>query len=172
MGGVIGLTYARRYPDSVRSLTLLSVGAQPATHWQAHYYVQRQMLPCSQVQILAQTARSLFGSQLPYSIKEIVALLARDLEESPSLHSLFKLATLPEGGVSVPLMICGSITDPIIPLPNLHDWLQYFKPGDMIWTTPTGAHFFHHFNPMTTSKAIQKFWRSVDVRTRALALRS
>lgn len=167
MGGVIGLTYARRYPETVRSLTLLSVAAQPANTWQAHYYIQRQILTCSQVQVLAQMVRSLFGSQLPYSIQQMVRLLARDLEETPSLHSLFKIATLPQGKVPVPLMICGSKTDPIVPFPNLHEWLGSFKAGDMIWTSQTGSHFFHHFHPDSTSREIQKFWRSVEARSQA-----
>jgi pimeloyl-ACP methyl ester carboxylesterase len=167
MGGIIGLTYARRYPQQVRSLTLLSVGAQPAANWQAHYYVQRQMIPCSQVQILAQTVRSLFGNQPPFAVKQIVMLLARDLEESPSIHSLFKLVTLPKGGVSVPLMICGSKTDPIVTLPNLRDWLTHFKPGDVLWTASAGAHFFHHAYPNETSQEIQKFWRFVEARSEA-----
>jgi|GEM_PF-2838428 len=43
-GGLLGLLYAHRYPERVRSLTLLSVGVHPAIDWQAHYYIQRQML--------------------------------------------------------------------------------------------------------------------------------
>lgn len=176
MGGVIGLTYARRYPERVRSLTLLSVGAQPATTWQAYYYIHRQMLPYNQTQILVRSIRSLFGNQLPYSLKQMVTLFARDLDESPSLHSLFKLSTLPRGGVSVPLMVCGSKTDPLISLPTLHEWLDEFKPGDMLWTCPIGSHFFHHFQPKATSQEMQKFWRSVSARLQAIekkvALRS
>ncbi|MBD2545128.1 MULTISPECIES: alpha/beta fold hydrolase [Planktothricoides] len=53
--GLLGLMYARRYPEKVRSrsvadatsLTLLSVGVHPAVDWQAHYYAQLQVLPCS-----------------------------------------------------------------------------------------------------------------------------
>ncbi|MBD1821588.1 alpha/beta fold hydrolase [Cyanobacteria bacterium FACHB-DQ100] len=168
MGGVIGLTYARRHPEKVRSLTLLAVGAQPATTWQAYYYIQRRMLPYSQTQILAQSVRSLFGNHLPYPLKHMVTLFARDLDESPSIHSLFKLSTLPRGGVSVPLMICGSKTDPLISLPNLYEWIDEFKPGDMIWTAPIGSHFFHHCQAQATSQEIQKFWRCVGARLQAM----
>jgi len=38
------LLYARRYPETVKSLTLLGVGTYSAVDWQAHYYVHRQVL--------------------------------------------------------------------------------------------------------------------------------
>jgi pimeloyl-ACP methyl ester carboxylesterase len=42
-GSVIALDFARRYPEKVRSLTLLSVSSQPAHTWRTHYYVQRDL---------------------------------------------------------------------------------------------------------------------------------
>jgi pimeloyl-ACP methyl ester carboxylesterase len=40
-GGLIGLLYARKYPERVKSLTLLAVGANPAIDWQVHYYARK-----------------------------------------------------------------------------------------------------------------------------------
>ena len=42
--GLLGLLYARRYPETVQSLTLLAVGVDAAVDWQAHYYVHRPYL--------------------------------------------------------------------------------------------------------------------------------
>lgn len=161
ISGLIGLLYARRYPQRVRSLTLLAVAAQPAATWHAHYYVQRQLLPCSRQQVLAQAARSLFGSSTPYRMNALVTLLSRDLEEAPSPHSLFRLVNLPKGGVTVPLMVCGSKTDPIVTPPALHEWLTWFKPGDAVWQCPNGRHFFHYFHPGQVGEKIQGFWQSI-----------
>lgn len=161
MGGVIGLLYARRYPQQVRSLTLLAVAAQPAATWHAHYYVQRQLLPCSRQQVLAQTVRSLFGTSMPYPVKALIALLGRDLEDSPSPHSLFRLVNLPQDGVTVPLTVCGSKTDPIVNSPALHEWLTWLKPGDALWECPEGRHFFHYFHPKQVEGEIQNFWQSL-----------
>lgn len=162
ISGVLGLTYARRYPERVRSLTLLAVAAQPAVTWQAHYYVQRQLIACSRQQLLACTTRSLFGRQLPYAVKALVTSLRRDLEESPSPHSLFKLATLPKGGVTMPLLVCGSKDDPIVHPPTLQEWLAYFKADDTLWQCPDGHHFFHYFQPHMVGEQLLRFWRCLD----------
>ena len=80
ISGVVGLICARLNPEKVRSLVLLSVAPQPAITWHTHYYVQRQLMPCSRQQILAQIARSLFGRELPMAAKELIKMLDRDLE--------------------------------------------------------------------------------------------
>ncbi len=162
MSGVLGLTYARRFPERVRSLSLLAVAAQPAITWQAHYYVQRQLIACSHQQLLACTIRSLFGAPMPYPIKDLIVALKRDLEEAPSPHSLFKLANLPRGGVTVPLLVCGSKTDPVVHPPVLQEWLPYFKGGDRLWQCPDGRHFFHYFHPQMVGEQLLRFWGSLD----------
>ena len=163
MGGILGLIYARRYPEHVQSLALLAVAAQPAATWQAHYYVQRQLSPCSQQQVLAQTVRSLFGNQLPYPAKDLVRSLARDLEESPSPHSLFKLVNLPSGGVSMPLMICGCKTDPVVDPISLTGWLTWLKQEDYLWECPEGRYFFHYFYPQQVAEQVLDFWQSTSL---------
>ena len=163
MGGVLGLIYARRYPKRVQSLALLAVASQPAATWQAHYYVQRQLLPCSRQRILAQTVRSLFGSQLPYPAKDLVRALARDLEASPSPHSLFKLVNLLTGGVSMPLMVCGCKTDPVVDPISLAGWLPWLKQEDYLWECPEGRHFFHFFHPQQVAEQILDFWQSTSL---------
>ncbi|MHC5746903.1 MAG: alpha/beta fold hydrolase [Nostoc sp.] len=39
IGGLVGLLYTHKYPEKVKSLTLLAVGADAALDWQAHYYM-------------------------------------------------------------------------------------------------------------------------------------
>lgn len=159
ISGVVGLIFARRYPKIVQSLTMLAVAARPAMTWHTHYYVQRQLLPISREQVLVNTVRSLFGHKPPYPMRKLVTALARDLEESPSLHSLFKLADLPMGRVEVPLMVCGSKTDPVVNPPILSEWQSFLKPEDIIWQCPSGLHFFHHFYPEVVGKQILHFWQ-------------
>lgn len=160
ISGTIALTFARRYPKKVRSLTLLAVATQPANIWHAHYYVQRQLFSISREQILATNVRSLFGNQPPHTTKKLLAALEKDLEQSPSPHSLFKLIQLPKGGVSMPLMVCGSKTDPIINSSVLQDWLNWLKPEDTLWECPKGYHFFHYFYPQQVGEQMLSFWQS------------
>ncbi len=162
MGGAMALSFARRYPQKVRSLTLLAVASQPANTWHAHYYFQRQLFSISREQILASNVRSLFGNQPAKTAKKLVAALDKDLEQSPSPHSLFKLVYLPKGGVSMPMMICGCKTDPIVNSPALHDWLNWLKPEDKLWEYPQGYHFFHYFYPQEVGEQILDFWEHHD----------
>ncbi|MTJ54771.1 alpha/beta hydrolase [Anabaena sp. UHCC 0253] len=158
-GGVIALEFARRYPEKVRSLTLLSVSSQPAHTWHTHYYVQRDLFTISREQILANSVRNLFGKQ-PYDItKKLMTALDKDLDQTPLSHSLFKLVDLPKGGVSMPMMVCGSKNDSIVDSPALHNWLKYFKPEDHLWEYPKGHHFFHYFYPQPVGEQILSFWQ-------------
>ncbi|MGV0023436.1 alpha/beta fold hydrolase [Phormidesmis priestleyi] len=170
ISGVIGLLYARLYPERVKSLCLLSIAAQPAITWHSHYYTQLHLLPCSRQQILAQMALSLFGKRLPYPIKESLEALDRDLDLAPCPHSLFKLNELPKGGVAMPLLVCRSQTDSIIDPMGQSNWLPWMKLEDRLWECPEGRHFFHYFYPELVSSRLLEFWRSVNSRSLNLSL--
>lgn len=71
ISGLLALLYAQRHPKRVRSLTLVSVGVYPAVDWQAHYYAQRQLLPCSRQVLLTRMVDLLFG----YSTQPITRAL-------------------------------------------------------------------------------------------------
>lgn len=161
MGGVVALTYASQFPERVRSLTLLSVANQPAITWHAHYYVQRQLFPCSRKRLLVHTAYSLFGYQMPRPEDRLLNALNRDLETSLCLHSLLGIAQLPQGGVSMPLLVCGSTTDAIVAPPAIQAWSHWLKPEDALWQCPDGRHFFHYFYPQLVAERILEFWRSL-----------
>jgi pimeloyl-ACP methyl ester carboxylesterase len=156
-GGAIALSFARRYPEKVRSLTLLSVASQPAHTWHTHYYVQRDLFPVSREQVLANSVCNLFGKQPHHTTKKLMAALDKDLDQTPLSHSLFKLVDLPKGGVSMPMMVCGSQNDPIVDPPALQNWLKYFKPEDHLWEHPKGYHFFHYFYPQEVGEQILSF---------------
>jgi pimeloyl-ACP methyl ester carboxylesterase len=164
LSGVVALTYARQFPDRVLSLCLLAVAAQPGITWQSQYYIKRQLLPCSQMQLLAQMAQLLFGGTLPYAPMAIVQALARDLMASPSPHSLCQVSALPEGGVTMPLMVCSSPMDPVASPPRVGRWIEFFKPGDTFWRCPEGDHFFHHRQPELVANQLLKFWGQIQQR--------
>ena len=159
IGGVIALGYARMYPDQVASLTLLSVAVQPAIDWHSYYYTRCRSLPASRECIVRSIASSLFPDACSMHIRDLIGRLERDLVEAPSNNSLFRLAILDEGGVTMPLMICGSQDDPVISAQALQSWHNYLKPVDKIWQSSTGGHFFHHFNVELVSDRIQQFWQ-------------
>ena len=64
---------------------------------------------------------------------------------------------LPTGGVSIPLMICGSEIDNILSHSEINDWEKWLKPEDNLWKYPQGGHFFHCFYPKILSMQILRF---------------
>jgi pimeloyl-ACP methyl ester carboxylesterase len=162
IGGAIALGYVRIYPDQISSLTLLSVAVQPAINWHSYYYDRLRSLPSSRECILKLIASKLCPYTCPGHIHDLVDRLERDLVEAPSSHSLFQLDVLAEGGINLPLMVCGSQDDPVIGSSGLAGWNNYLKPADTTLTSPTGGHFFHHFHSEMVSDQIQYFWQKLE----------
>jgi hypothetical protein len=156
---VIGLLASRHSSDQVRSLTLLSVAAQPGLTWHTDYYTKRHTLPCSQVKVLSYVAKRLFNSSLPSKMSALIDSMAQDLEAAPSPHSLWQLIQLPEGGTEIPMMIAGCLTDSIVRRPDLQAWQLCLKTGDFFWECPQGGHFFHYVYPKVVGEHILGFWQ-------------
>lgn len=163
LGGVVALLCARRHAKLVRSLTLLAVAEQPAVTWHAHYYVQRHLLPYSQTRLLAQMAGSLFRPGCPCPAPRLVQALQRDLEQAPLLHSACHLESLPQGGVALPLMVCGAEDDAVVHPAALQAWSRWLKLGDRPLLFPQGGHFFHYTQAAPLARKIHSFWKSQSI---------
>lgn len=165
LSGAIALLYAYRHPDRVKSLTLLSVGTNPAISWHAHYYALRELLPCSRHMVLQQMVRLLFGPQPLARTTNIADILEQVLDTELAPHSLATRSTLPPGGVEPPLLVCHGAQDMIVD-PNMQiQWNQWLKPGDRVWCCPQGRHFFYHDHPQRTSQVILEFWQQTAYRS-------
>jgi len=169
-GGLLGLLYARQHPERVRSLTLLSVGVNPAVDWQAHYYTQRRLLPCEQQTILRQMVYGLLGCPPKDTREMVVELLERDLYQSLSPHSLVLSKSLLPIAVEVPLLVCGSVDDTVIDPNQLRGWQQHFQHSvSRLWVCPGGRYFFHYFYPEQVSEQIVQFWSAAPSPQRSSA---
>lgn len=160
--GLLGLLYARRHPERVKSLTLLSVGVHPAVDWHAHYYAQAQLLPCGRTRLLTQMVRNLFGCQPKSMTQGLVNVLEQDLLTSLSPHTLFRRLSIPSGSASAPLMVCGGGDDVIVDRHQIHCWKDWMKSGDYLWICANGEHFFHYDHPEKTGDQILNFWASLQ----------
>jgi pimeloyl-ACP methyl ester carboxylesterase len=161
MSGVLGLLYARRYPERVKSLTLLGVGPDPAISWQSHYYGHRRQLRCDRTLILSMMVSYLLGESVRSIARELVCRLQRELDEAPSPHSLLRDGPIPAGGISAPLLVCGSQDDPVITPERLSHWQLWMKPDDRYWQCPGGRHFFHYFYTRQVSRTMVQFWQQI-----------
>lgn len=130
--------------------------------WQSHYYQMRKLLPCSQEILLARMVQMMFGYQNRRNILNLIKILKQDLFTAPTAHSLYQLDRVDPGGVSMPIMICGSQNDGIVDRPALERWSDYLKEGDLLWVNSEGHHFFHYFFPEQTGRQVIKFWQGVE----------
>lgn len=161
-GGLLGLLYARQHPERVRSLTLFSVGVNPAIDWQSHYYTQRRLLPCDQQTILQQMVYSLLGFFPKDTTQTLLKLLEQDLYQSLSPHSLVRSMSLLPISVEIPLLVCGSVDDVVVDPNQLRGWRQYlYHSASRLWVCPGGRYFFHYFYPEQVSEQIIQFWSTV-----------
>ncbi len=157
--GALGLVYTCLHPVRVRSLTLLSIGANPAVGWHAHYYALRNFLPCDRQMILLQMAKILFGCGNSAKIAGFAKLLEKVLDSELASHSLAEHRSFASGGVEVPLLVCHGADDGIID-PNAYSrWQTWLHSGDRLWTCPEGGHFFHYSHAQKVSPVILDFWQ-------------
>ena len=159
LSGALGLLYARLFPQHIRSLTLLSVGTNPAVGWHAHYYALRKFLPCSREMILVQMANMLLGYPEVAKATSLATLLERVLDTELAPHSLANHSGFSPGGIEPPLLVCHGDHDAIVDPNACRQWQQWFKPGDRLWACPQGRHFFHYEHPECCSQVILDFWR-------------
>lgn len=160
ISGLLALLYARRFPQWVRSLTLLSVGVNPAVDWQAHYYAQLGFLCCSRNMVLTQMVYGLLGYHSQPITQGFVQLLERDLATSLSPHSLYQRVSIPPGGVPVPLLVCSSDDDIVVDPNQAQNWRSFMKAGDRLQMFPQGRYFFHYFYPLAVQQTMIQFWQS------------
>ena len=162
IGGTIALMHARKYPDRVASLTLLSVAVRPGINWHSYYYDRLWSVSERRDRVLQAIASDLFPANCDRYINDLLARMERDLVESPSSHSLFRSSILPAGGVEMPLLVCSSQDDPVITAPAAYGWTNYLKSIDKIWHLSTGGHFFHYVRAELVSGHIQRFWQELE----------
>ncbi len=156
--GLLGFYYAQKYPEKVKSLTILGVGGNAGWDWVSYYYIMRSNLKCSKEVILARLAKNLFGYHNQYYQKAFIKLLEKALLYSLSPHSLYQRFNLSITPIASPLMVCGSQNDQIVSWDEIKKWEPYLKPEDYLWQCPEGDHFFHYFQPKLLSEKIVEFW--------------
>ena len=168
LSGIVGWLYAQRHPEHVRSLTLLSVGANPGVNWHAHYYALRQLLPCSREIVLAQMVKMLFGSCSCDITRVLVELLKQDLDSGLALHSLVNCQEIESTQIEPPLLVCRGANDAVVS--SVERWQPLLKSDDRLWTCPEGHHFFHFDQPRLVETTILNHWQHLDQPHSAAAL--
>lgn len=159
--GLLALLYAKKNPEKVKSLSLLSVGIYPALDWQAYYYSQVNLLNYSRYFVLSQIASNLIECRCLRHIQKMVEILEEDLISSISPHSLYRqLLILPEH-IPVPLFVGAGDQDLVVNPGLFAGWNDLKKEQDRLWLCPGGKYFFHYEQPELTAQKLNYFWRSL-----------
>lgn len=161
INGVLGLIYAHRYPQNVRSLTLLSVSASLDITWHSHYYAMRELLPCSREMLLAHLVRMMFGQMCPPGTKAMATLLEQELDGGFAPHSLVNMTKVATGEVEVPIMVCYGRDDVVVDPNSRQQWKNSLKPTDRFWECPVGRHFFHFEARERVASQIYTYWHDL-----------
>lgn len=164
IAGLVGWLYAKKYPEQVRSLTLLSVGVNLATSWHSHYYEQRQLISCSRETMLMRTAFYLFGYRDQEMLSWLANLLKQDLDNSLVPHSLYAPTYIAPTPIAVPMLVCGALDDYVIGGGGenaYQKWRLHLKDSDRLWLSDQGKHFFHYSQWQAVSNQIRYFWNSL-----------
>jgi pimeloyl-ACP methyl ester carboxylesterase len=144
-------------------------------NWQAYYYALRQHLPCSRERVLAQMTQLLFGEQPCRFSRALAELLARDLDNSLTLHSLAHHTHIEPSRLEVPLLICNGAADAIMRSQTEPCWDKWQRPDRIpdpsaqvhshplfdLWHCPQGNHFFHFHHPQAVATRIASHWHQL-----------
>ena len=160
LSGIVGWLYAQRYPEHIRSLTLLSVGARPAVNWHAHYYALRQLLPCCSDMVFSHMALMLFGPRSCDITRVLVQMLEQELDAGLALHSLVECQEIESTKIQPLLLVCRGAYDAVVDTADR--WQPLLKQSDRVWTCPQGHHFFHFDQPRLVESAILNHWQQVE----------
>ena len=158
LSGSIACLFAQRYPNLIRSLTVLSVDTQSCNHWTNHYLTMRSQLPCSRSQILSHLASALLKTDHVHVNSALSQLLEKCLDSDfisgsvvgqQSIDSL----TPPD----VPMLILNGEYDFVVDSGSLHRWRSVLKSGDYVDLIPQGRHFFQFSHAALVVEKINAF---------------
>ncbi|WP_114994346.1 alpha/beta fold hydrolase [Synechococcus sp. UW179A] len=162
ISGTVACLFAEKYPDLVKSLTLLSVDTLSANHWSSHYLDMRSQLPTSRQAILSHLSSLLFSSNNSRSTEIVPCLLAKCLDTEFIQGSIVNQQTIknlqtPE----VPTLVLNGEFDFVVDI-NSHDrWSETLKSGDRYVCMKNGRHFFQFNQAQHAADLITAFIQMV-----------
>ncbi len=160
INGMLAFLYSQKFPDRVKSLTLLAVGKNMAMNWVSQYYFNLHFLPICRECLLKQMAINLFGKHPAGELNFYINLLGQDLNRGFSPHSPLNLTCQRNEQIPVPLLVCGSEDDFICDPDSLYSWQMFLKSTDRLCLFSSGRHFFHHFQVEAVGRTIESFWQT------------
>ena len=162
ISGTIACLFAEKYPELVKSLTLLSVDTVSANHWSSHYLDMRSQLPASRKAILSHLSSLLFSNQNSRAFEALPCLLAKCLDTEFIQGSIVNHQRIDNLlAPNVPTFVLNGDSDFVVDV-NSHDrWSETLKSGDRYVSMKQGRHFFHFDHSQQVAQLITAFIQMV-----------
>ena len=162
ISGTIACLFAEKYPELVKSLTLLSVDTVSANHWSSHYLDMRSQFPASRKAILSHLSSLLFSNHDSRAFEALPCLLAKCLDTEFIQGSIVNHQTIDNLHVpKVPTFILNGENDFVVDSNSRQRWSEALKSGDRHVTIKRGRHFFHFDNSQQVAQLITAFMEMV-----------
>ena len=158
LSGTLACKFAQKYPQKLKSLTLLSVDTHTSNHWSSHYLKIRSQLPCSRTQVLSHLSSLLFHQSNARAAAAFPCLLAKCLDSEYIQGSVISQYTRDELIIpSIPVLIINGQHDFVVDENSRHRWVKKLKPGDCYQSINKGRHFFQFSHSQSTVQRINAF---------------
>ena len=163
VSGTIACLFAEKYPDLVKSLTLLSVDTLSANHWSSHYLDLRSQLPSSRQAILSHLSSLLFSNHNPRAAEVFPCLLAKCLDTEFVQGSIFNQQHISnlKAPEKVPTFVLNGEYDFVVDANSLDRWAKTLKSGDRFVCMKKGRHFFQFDQSQQVAQLITAFIQMV-----------
>ena len=162
ISGTIACLFAEKYPELVKSLTLLSVDTVSANHWSSHYLDLRSQLPASRKAILNHLSFLLFSNHNSLAFEALPCLLAKCLDTEFIQGSIANQQTINNlFAPNVPTFVLNGESDFVVDVHSRDRWSETLKSGDRYVSMKQGRHFFHFDHSQQVSQLITAFIQMV-----------
>ena len=163
ISGTVACLFAEKYPDLVKSLTLLSVDTLSANHWSSHYLDMRSQLPSSRQAILRHLSSLLFSHQNPRAVEVLPCLLAKCLDNEFTQGSIVNQQHIPDlnSPKEVPTFVLNGESDFVVDTNSRDRWSKSLKSGDRFVCMEKGRHFFQFDQSQHVAQLITAFIQMV-----------
>ena len=162
ISGTVACLFAEKYPDLVKSLTLMSVDTLSANHWSSHYLEMRSQLPSSRQALLSHLSSLLFSSTNSRAVEVFPCLLAKCLDSEFIQGSIINQQQISNLNTPpMPSLVLNGEYDFVVDN-NSHDrWSETLKSGDRYVCLKKGRHFFQFDQSQMVADLITSFIQMV-----------
>ena len=162
ISGTVACLFAEKYPELVKSLTMMSVDTLSTNHWSSHYLEMRSKLPSSRQALLTHLSSLLFSSSNSRAAEVLPCLLAKCLDTEFIQGSIVDHQQTSDLNVPpIPTLVLNGEYDFVVDSKSVNRWSTALKSGDRYVCMSEGRHFFQFDQSQRVADLITAFIQMV-----------